>query len=491
MDEEKKKETPEPNQEAKSLLSTISEVVNQNDSVNEAESLEEGVYLFFSLDLSNSTQFKAEHPTLWSFVISSFYKSVNSKLVTYRTALQQWKLIGDEVLLYKEIVNGENIYEDIKFVYNALQDIINSMISDTFSAVENSFPKNCDHSCGQTDNVQYAILSTLGIKATTWIAQCCEPSAQRSARNIIYESNSSTTESTLNTPRDFLGPDIDEGFRLCKYAVKNQMIVSPLLAHVIHKLSKSDPDKKMIIESNFRITAFAELKGIWQSRAVPIIMYCPDFENLFDRIEYDQIDLPAYSNIRHSKLKDLLSDPRCKVTYLEKIFDNLARSEEIRLLIDRIQNSPKTPLISHPALLPPLELHVACAVVTDDKKLLVHNDEKRGFEFGCVQFHSYKHYSTWKIFCQTEYAAKYKLSIDADDHPIPINTYCYAKSKNNTALGIILPAHFSGDISNLPEDWKAISLEDLQQLEANHSRCVENFFENAKKALTSDSEETV
>ena len=490
MDEDKKNETNESSVAAKSfLLSSISkEVVKQTETSGETEPPEEGIYLFFSLDLSNSTQFKAEHPTLWAFVISSFYKAVNSKLVTYKIALQQWKLIGDEVLLYKEISDGKSIYEDVKYVYISLQDIINSMISDTLTAVEKSFPAGCDHSCGQTDNVIYAIRSTLGIKATTWIAQCSEPSSKRSARNIIYENNSSTTESSMNTPRDFLGPDIDEGFRLCKYAVKNQMIVSPLLAHIIHKLSRSDPDKTLVIESNFRITAFVELKGIWQSRAVPIVMFCPDFEHLFEKIEYDQIGLPAYRNIYHAKLKDFLADPRCKVSYLEKVFDNLARSEEITSLIEQIENPPKTPLISHPYLLPPLEFHIACATITDDHKLLVHDDEKRGLEFGCFQFHSYKHYTNWDELCQTEYEAKYKLSIQVDNHPLPIDTYRYEKSKNNTALGIILPARFHGDINNLPEGWKAYNKTDLHDLEQKNPTCVEHFFENAKKSLAIDTE---
>lgn len=476
--------------EAQSLRSTISKVVNETEASLESETPEEGIYLFFSLDLSNSTQFKAEHPTLWAFVISSFYKAVNSNLVAiYEDPLCQWKLIGDEVLLYREISGRKNIYEDVKDVYTTLPEIIDSMIGDTLDAVEKSFPTGCDHSCGQTDNVEYAIRSTLGIKATAWIAQCSEPSNKRSARNIIYESSSSTTDSLLSAPYDFLGPDIDEGFRLCKYAVKNQMIVSPLLAHIIHKLSKSDPDKALIIESNFRITAFVELKGIWQSRAVPIVMFCPDFEHLFEKIEYDQIGLPAYGNIYHTKLKDFLADPRCKVSYLEKVFDNLARRAEITSLFEKIVDPPKAPFTSRHNSPSPLEFHIACAIITDDHKLLVHHDAKRGLEFGCFQFKPNKHYLNWMDFCQVGYEAKYKLSIQVDSHPLPLDTYCYIKSKNNTVLGIILPAHFHGDITNLPKDWKAYSENELTQLEQSTPACVEHFFENAKKSLLINSEE--
>lgn len=485
MDDEKAKKTLES---TNSLLSKISEVIPQSHTPNTEKPTEEGIYLFFSLDLSNSTQFKAEHPTLWAFVISSFYEAVNFKLVTYQTALQQWKLIGDEVLLYKEVVDGESIYEDVKSVYIALQDIIERMIANTSKNISEILSKKCNHPCDQTDDVEYAIRSTLGIKATAWIAQCCDPSHKGRIRNIIYENGPSTTGSSRDIPRDFLGPDIDEGFRLCKFAVKNQMVVSPLLAHIIYKLSQSDQDKQLVIENNFHITSFEQLKGIWQSRAVPIVMYCPDFKNLFDRIEYDQIDLPTYSNIRHTSLKEFLSNSRYNVSYLEKIFDNLARSAEIKSLIERIENLQKP---SGPTLLSSFELHIACAVVTADHKLLIHVHEKRGLEFGGFHFYSGQYYSNWNDFCHASYQTKYNLSISVDDQPVPINTYCYTKSKNNTALGIIIPAHFSGDIAELPSDWEAVGLQDLQRLEADQSQCVDHFFENAKKALSLDSEETV
>lgn len=139
MDDEKAKKTLES---TNSLLSKISEVIPQSHTPNTEKPTEERIYLFFSLDLSNSTQFKAEHPTLWAFVISSFYEAVNFKLVTYQTALQQWKLIGDEVLLYKEVVDGESIYEDVKSVYIALQDIIERMIANTSKNISEILSKN-------------------------------------------------------------------------------------------------------------------------------------------------------------------------------------------------------------------------------------------------------------------------------------------------------------------------------------------------------------
>lgn len=36
----------------------------------------DGVYVFISLDLTNSTKFKSEQPNLWKSVISAFYDKV-------------------------------------------------------------------------------------------------------------------------------------------------------------------------------------------------------------------------------------------------------------------------------------------------------------------------------------------------------------------------------------------------------------------------------
>ena len=88
---------------------------------------------------------------------------------------------------------------------------------------------------------------------------------------------------------DFLGRDIDEGFRMAKYAVKNKIIVSPLLAWLIWKKAQEDEDSKKIIDLNFKITAFISMKGVWRGRKVPVIMFNQQFLQLVDILEYDEL----------------------------------------------------------------------------------------------------------------------------------------------------------------------------------------------------------
>ena len=59
-----------------------------------------GVYLFFSFDLVNSTQFKASHPDDWPVVVTRFYELITAELTTRLSSAIVWKFVGDEVLFF-------------------------------------------------------------------------------------------------------------------------------------------------------------------------------------------------------------------------------------------------------------------------------------------------------------------------------------------------------------------------------------------------------
>lgn len=88
----------------------LSKSMSKNDPDPAAP--ESGVFLFLSFDLAGSTAFKAEHPSLWASVFTSFYSQVLDDLGVedYKTpnnddddpvcVRKLWKLIGDEVLIF-------------------------------------------------------------------------------------------------------------------------------------------------------------------------------------------------------------------------------------------------------------------------------------------------------------------------------------------------------------------------------------------------------
>lgn len=251
--------------------SVVEEYKKEQLSKQRPSSEDGGVFLFFSFDLSDSTMFKTEHPDLWASVFSCFYNQILKRLTAENfnsvCVGKLWKLIGDEVLIYIKISKLKQLYSQIISINNILKNLMSDIAENVIKDI-----------CGEKDeklkeDIREIILSTLGIKVAAWMAECCRNN-NFNCSNIIY----SPPENAANGSYvDFLGRDIDEGFRLAKYAVKNKIIVSPLLAWMIWKKAQEDEDSKKIIDLNFKITAFIPMKGVWRGRKVPVIMFNQQF----------------------------------------------------------------------------------------------------------------------------------------------------------------------------------------------------------------------
>lgn len=273
---------------------------------------EGGFFLFFSFDLSDSTIFKTEHPDLWASVFSCFYNQILKRLTAENFKPKDgensdsvcvgklWKLIGDEVLIYIEISKLKQLYSQIISINNILKNLMNDIAENVIMDI-----------CGEKkekskQDIRETILSTLGIKVAAWVAECYRNN-NFNCPNIIY----SPSETAANGSYvDFLGRDIDEGFRIAKYAVKNKIIVSPLLAWMIWKKAQEDEDSKKIIDLNFKITAFISMKGVWRGRKVPVIMFNQQFLQLVSILEYDELELDTFANVKKVGYKEFVNDER-------------------------------------------------------------------------------------------------------------------------------------------------------------------------------------
>ena len=476
------------------------------------------VYLFFSLDLSNSTTFKSEYPALWAHVITNFYTVVLSQLGvgSYRSADTQelnasrhlWKLVGDEVLVYVQVHSVEEIYRQVKQISDILPSILPQIVDETHKSICAYDQKGCSclhdqekyqRSSAELENI---IQSVLGVKATAWIAECYEsPTIDRP--NIVYRPMYSDIFQAGESI-DFLGRDVDEGFRLTKLAVKNKLIVSPLLAWLIWQWANPsdeghsvDLDRAKYVNANFRITAFTPLKGVWRGRSFPIVMFHQEFQNFASHLEYDELDHPAYGNVKRVGLQDFFKDSRFEIRALEHIFRSVGRELEAKALYQGLENNPSTQeeisVKEHTR-----EIHVACAAITASRQILVHKDPKRGLEFGCIKVFSLDSYSGWRDLAIRQYRSKYQLEIDLPENPTPVATYTYKKSQDDSeiAFGIILLADYKGDAANLPQDWQLYSQKEIMEIVQNEL-CVENFAENTEWAFqlmyrqTNDTPESV
>ncbi len=228
-----------------------------------------------------------------------------------------WKLIGDEVLIYVEITKLKQLYQQIIIINKILGNIMDDIVTNVGEDISNR-----DNSILQ-EEVRDIILSKLGINVTAWVAECSRKNYRSS--NIIYDSSTNFPNEYY---MDFLGRDIDEGFRMAKYAAKNKIIVSPLLAWLIWKAVQEDEDNKKIVDSNFKITAFVPMKGVWRGRKVPVIMFNQHFSELVEILEYDELESETFANVRKVGYKDFINDERFEIKRIDSILENVHRRKE-------------------------------------------------------------------------------------------------------------------------------------------------------------------
>lgn len=464
------------------ILNAVAKITRERqEQISPINSAEDGVYLFFSFDLSNSTPFKVEYPELWGSVVTEFYEQVLKLTVSanYKDSRSigirnLWKLIGDEVLIYTRIQNPKDLYAQVKDVAECQKNIL-EFVSETLE-------KRLSSTCKYYKDIKFVIESRLGIKVTAWVAYCVAQPTEKAA-NIIYTRD----EELGSTSRiDFLGREIDEGFRIARVAAKNQMIVSPLLAWLIWKEEKRESDEDETINKKFKITSYMHLKGVWDNRPVPIVMYHDDFEKIEDTLSYDDVMLSdVYKSLRDTRVGDFISDSRFMVSRLDKILEDIHRKKEYTDWYDFLctqQNSSQ--YVKKEVTL--YEFHIACAVFSlDGKKLLVHKHSDRGLEFGGMVYKNLRPSTSWEEFCELRYRQKYSIEIKVRENPTPVSTYTYIAPGINhevtkCAFGVIVIAELNGDLENKP-DWELYTIEMIRNLK--NEKTVANFKENALKAF--------
>jgi len=447
------------------------------------------VYVFISLDLTNSTKFKSEQPHLWKFVISAFYDVVFNAygIGQYQSVLKNlpdeinvefWKFVGDEVLLYVAVYDCSEIYKIVKSTDEAVKKIIGwifEKVTEPYACQKKCSEKSSESFCSfyeanySSCKIDDILQNSLGVKATVWLALCGK-SIQ--ARNIIYKKTSATGDDWFRSYNfDFLGPEIDEGFRIAKYAVKNRVVVSPFLANTLYTSADESNDLKTIVENHFAIVSYQRLKGIWSDRLFPIVMYSSSLEEFNTKWDYDEIELPTYSEIRISGI----ANRRCKASYLTKILKDVHLSKEVDSIVELLGNTHHT-RVDKKQPSPPMEIHVACATFDEQGMLMVKNHEVRGWEFGCV--HISPSTVNWKNAIIEGYKTKYDLDILVEEDPVPIATYVYQKSQKKKALGLIVV----GKLCSFGKSTQFVPM-NLQQINEIKDKTVPNFKENSQKAF--------
>ena len=396
-----------------------------------------GIYLFFSFDLVNSTQFKLAYPGAWPKVIIRFYEDAARQLHT-RFQATIWKYIGDEVLLFAKLRSLDELFRVLPATYQAIQT--------TTSLLHREFPQTRE---------------LLAVKGTVWIARA-EPNApsdigklQEITRTEILEAKNIVLEAepvSGFTTADFLGPEIDTGFRLSKFALRKRLVVSADLAWLLSRTSGRNRE----IEKQLRIVSLVQLKGVWSNRAYPIIWYEPDWKNV--TFLYDE----HLGNDIVSKICDN-PDGAQKLIEIEKIFSDLGREDEMEKLAAEIENLPAG---SDPekarfeiTLGRYAEVHCVAVCFSKDGHVLAARRPstkrrfKNRFEFGCGQLRLGESFQDCLL---RTYMEDFGIKLNLPDPLTPVTTFIIPDSDENRNIpGLI----FFGEIVNKDEIERNFSRE--------------------------------
>lgn len=248
----------------------------------------EEVLLFFSFDIVNSTVYKTMNPNNWAEIIKNLLKAsisifINSSSDDYL----MWESLGDEIVFTKKLTSISAISESLDEIYNKLQalnqSIRNAELCDTESA------------------------HILGIKATAWLANISGGSHTDNI-SVAYQINDNRKY------LDYLGPDIDIGFRIAKYSMENQLLISFELAYLLLKKQQDDD-----VANKIRFVTRASLKGVWNNLPYPIFGYQYDVRGDISREEQEKNHVTE----KELSYEERLVDEICSEMHLEQKIEKL------------------------------------------------------------------------------------------------------------------------------------------------------------------------
>ena len=324
---------------------------------------EERLFVFFSVDICNSTKLKSNNEE-WFEANKLLY---NEQM----TQLHFWKYNGDEVLYAEPFSDIKTLAEIIKESYLYIKRMQNEMRK---KLKEDDFE----------------------LKGTLWLARTS--TGEDKKPNLHIKSS--------NFSNEFLGYNIDEGFRLTKkisgskIAIDAKIVFLLLLINDIYNNKEcftviSDEDdffkfarnidkvvSKQIKEvlTNTYFINYSQLKGIWDNRKYPIFWY---YEDRRDYAYDEQLD--DNYNIPEPLLN---SDWEIKI---EHIFHSVNAMDEF-LKILKIISSPKTSPYSWESF-SRLYYSVACINPKTQNILVLQRSNQRKHLKGLWEFVPYKHTS--------------------------------------------------------------------------------------------------
>lgn len=325
--------------------------------------------VFLSIDLVNSTAYKARSRQ-WPLVVAKFYESAVADMQSRLPDTYVWKYLGDEVIFFVEATDLSVPSDAVRSLFESLQTVVDN--------IHNAFP--------DTKGI-------LNAKGSAWVANLNRPpqGATRSLQQLLSASPDGGLRNIVATtftnlaigPIEFVGQEIDLGFRISKFAHHGKVVVSPDLARLLidHATERSHT------ASRLRRIGNEILKGIWNGRPCPIYWYTDKWEAIDSTFNYDEIGGDLHQNAREARETtdgNYISRVYCDVG-LEDHYTSLREtiSKPGFLLSEVAGEKIEVERLS--------EVHIVAVCMDDDRNILTFKRPRTKrlypdkYEFGCVQ----------------------------------------------------------------------------------------------------------
>lgn len=350
------------------------------------------IVLFFSFDVVNSTSYKTINYYGWAQVLNLLFKELRKQVQNLINGSEMWRVLGDEAIFIVKIRDEETLRAIVDNIFKILITTIHKLKKGQFFQFS-----------GDKQNFHLMrFQNILSLKASAWIA---------AVNNVGDVSNDTVIDSDIDNIFEryhsqegyeifeFLGNDIDAGFRISKQTQDSRLVLSYELAYLISQRTES--------LSYLHIITYRKLKGVWKDKLYPIIWYhnpnhfLDDYKKkitLEDSFTFDACDegdlIKEYYDNRSENIVDkVIRDKKMytEVFYaLNKIKQDRDLSEKIERLQELIKSATKdtTKYINVELL----QMHCAAvcyAIADNDIKILVakrKNDRAKlpgKWEFGC------------------------------------------------------------------------------------------------------------
>ena len=252
------------------------------------EKLDVKAVLFFSVDIVDSVAYKSNFVNEWSKDFEAFYETFPNILSTncqsvklpHRNAVDlpcpnTWKVVGDEMLFFI----------DMCATYGAIQDKGKLARYELALYYAIAFTKTIKKYNSEADEKLRNNDHAFKIKGTAWFANVVKgPQYEHKYGNMEIEVENIKGDRTKRL--DFIGRQIDIGFRIAKYSTLNRFVISVEYAILLLR------DNYLTIEAQEMCLYYEgrrPIKGILEYLDYPII-----YIDMQDKLEH-------YENILLSK----------------------------------------------------------------------------------------------------------------------------------------------------------------------------------------------